>query len=67
MHELTESCKLEMDVGGKECSEQIARWHFSEKDNQCMPFYFTGCGGNKNNFKTLEECEGACPKQIGKL
>jgi len=26
-----------------------------------MPFYWSGCGGNKNNFPTLGECEAMCP------
>ena len=28
---------------------------------RCIPFYFTGCGGNENNFETLEECKKICP------
>ena len=26
-----------------------------------MPFYFTGCGGNENNFESMISCEEMCP------
>jgi len=45
----------------------LAKWHFSENEKRCVPFYYTGCGGNKNNFPTLESCEDHCPRQVGKL
>lgn len=62
MH-LTASCNLPKQEG--DCSEKHARWHFSEKDNKCMPFYFTGCGGNDNSFRSIEECESSCPQKVG--
>ena len=31
-----------------------------------MPFYYTGCGGNKNNFQSRDACESDCPAKIGK-
>lgn len=31
-----------------------------------MPFYYTGCGGNKNNFESRDACESDCPPKIGK-
>lgn len=27
---------------------------------QCEKFVYGGCGGNENNYNTLEECELAC-------
>lgn len=31
-----------------------------------MPFYFTGCDGNGNQFETREACEADCPPRLGK-
>lgn len=59
-----ESCALPKDNGT--CEAQLARWHYSESDKKCMPFYFTGCGGNKNSFISREDCEKECPLQISK-
>ncbi|XP_037820569.1 papilin isoform X5 [Lucilia sericata] len=57
-------CSLPKKTG--DCGEKHARWHYSEADKKCMPFYYTGCGGNKNNFPSLESCEDHCPKQVAK-
>ena len=26
----------------------------------CKPLYYGGCGGNKNNFRTMTDCHKAC-------
>ncbi|XP_070137591.1 papilin isoform X5 [Drosophila bipectinata] len=57
-------CSLPKQTG--DCSERLAKWHFSESEKRCVPFYYTGCGGNKNNFPTLESCEDHCPRQVAK-
>lgn len=62
----TERCSLPKNTGSTECSGNHARWYYSETESKCMPFYFTGCEGNQNNFLSLEKCEEHCPKQIGK-
>lgn len=59
-----EQCALPKQTG--DCSEKHARWHFSETEKRCLPFYYTGCGGNKNSFPSLESCETHCPRQVGK-
>jgi papilin len=48
-----------------ECGEKHARWHFSQSDNKCMPFYYTGCGENANNYDSERECETSCPPEVG--
>lgn len=32
-----------------------------------MPFYYSGCSGNGNNFISREACEADCPKEIRKF
>jgi len=38
------------DCGG----DFTPRYFFDSSDGTCKMFYFSGCNGNKNNFKTLE-------------
>src|SRR5690606_41018756 len=33
---------------------------FSTEKGQCVPFVYGGCGGNENNFESLEDCEAVC-------
>ncbi|XP_055618805.1 papilin isoform X1 [Toxorhynchites rutilus septentrionalis] len=58
------SCTLPMDAG--RCDGKLARWHFARDDNKCMPFYYTGCGGNDNQFISLDQCEEQCPPKVEK-
>ncbi|XP_019882164.2 papilin isoform X4 [Camponotus floridanus] len=46
------------------CTEKQSRWYFDQSENRCMPFYYTGCGGNKNNFESRDVCETDCPPKI---
>lgn len=46
--------------------EKQSRWYFDQSENRCMPFYYTGCGGNNNNFESRDACESDCPPKIGK-
>lgn len=61
---LTDSCLLPRAEGN--CGEKQSRWYFDQSENRCMPFYYTGCGGNKNNFESRDACESDCPTKIGK-
>ncbi|XP_058806520.1 papilin [Phymastichus coffea] len=56
-----ESCSLPRSEGN--CTEKLARWHFDQQENRCMPFYYTGCGGNKNNYASKDACESDCPSK----
>ena len=33
------------------------RFYFDPSSGTCRQFYYGGCEGNKNNFKTIRECE----------
>ena len=41
-------------------SEPSTRYGFSEEKGQCIPFQFSGCGANDNNFVDLVECQQQC-------
>ncbi|RLU15132.1 hypothetical protein DMN91_013019 [Ooceraea biroi] len=57
-----DSCTLPRAEGT--CTEKQSRWYFDQSENRCMPFYYTGCGGNKNNFESRDACESDCPPKI---
>ncbi|KAF3430423.1 hypothetical protein E2986_10746, partial [Frieseomelitta varia] len=57
-----DSCLLPRAEGN--CGEKQSRWYFDQSENRCMPFYYTGCGGNKNNFESRDACESDCPAKI---
>ncbi|XP_041970064.1 papilin-like isoform X2 [Aricia agestis] len=54
-----DACKLPQDAGN--CTEKIPTWSFNRTENQCVPFYYTGCGGNDNRFMSEQECTDSCP------
>ncbi len=42
------------------CKGQFRRYYYNSEKSKCQEFYYSGCYGNKNNFKTLEECVSLC-------
>uniref|UniRef100_A0A915CN95 Papilin n=1 Tax=Ditylenchus dipsaci TaxID=166011 RepID=A0A915CN95_9BILA len=38
----------------------VSRYYFDSTTGSCRAFQFSQCGGNANNFDTLEQCEGFC-------
>ena len=56
---LGDICSLPKVVGL--CKALIQRYYYNTKTKKCEKFYYGGCGGNKNNFKTLSQCNGKCP------
>ncbi|XP_029461834.1 tissue factor pathway inhibitor isoform X2 [Rhinatrema bivittatum] len=51
-------CALKQDGGL--CKATMERFYFSIYTRQCESFDYGGCGGNENNFLTLEECREKC-------
>lgn len=51
-------CAFKQDSG--ECKATMERFYFSIYTRQCEPFEYGGCGGNDNNFLTLQECQEKC-------
>ena len=57
------TCNQYIETGNCEDGNNstLARWGYHQFTRRCVPFYYTGCGGNKNNFLTQTECEEVCP------
>ncbi|MHC4695353.1 MAG: BPTI/Kunitz-type proteinase inhibitor domain-containing protein [Planctomycetota bacterium] len=55
-------CSLPGVVGP--CEAIIPRFYYNPVTRRCESFIYGGCGGNANNFLTLQECEAACPMAI---
>uniref|UniRef100_A0A3Q0QZT4 BPTI/Kunitz inhibitor domain-containing protein n=1 Tax=Amphilophus citrinellus TaxID=61819 RepID=A0A3Q0QZT4_AMPCI len=53
-------CALKDEAGP--CRAIKDRYFFNVNSGRCELFEYGGCGGNKNNFETLEECEETCLK-----
>lgn len=53
-------CTHQIDKG--ECDGKFSRFAFDEKKNDCREFSYGGCGGNGNNFATVEDCRNICIK-----
>ncbi|CAF1007907.1 unnamed protein product [Brachionus calyciflorus] len=42
------------------CKQSVARYHYNSQTKSCETFHYSGCGGNENNFGTLESCNFNC-------
>ncbi|KAG7245039.1 hypothetical protein INR49_023605 [Caranx melampygus] len=51
-------CLLQMDEGP--CRAQIERYYYNTITQKCEVFYYGGCQGNANNFKSYQECQKTC-------
>lgn len=54
-----EICREPVDTGY--CTAgYYKRFYYDEEFQTCRAFIYTGCGGNRNNFKTFESCIATC-------
>ncbi|XP_074744457.1 uncharacterized protein LOC141951747 [Strix uralensis] len=42
------------------CRGFFPRYAYNPATGTCQPFIYSGCGGNANNFRTVEECQWVC-------
>ncbi|XP_014208177.1 spondin-1-like [Copidosoma floridanum] len=42
------------------CRGYFEHWAYDLEQRTCVPFVYGGCRGNKNNFRTLEDCRKIC-------
>ncbi|VEN50612.1 unnamed protein product [Callosobruchus maculatus] len=57
-------CSLPRAQGN--CTDRLSRWYHDTPERRCVPFYYTGCNGNQNNFETKDACEKDCPPEVVK-
>uniref|UniRef100_A0A914Y7K8 BPTI/Kunitz inhibitor domain-containing protein n=1 Tax=Panagrolaimus superbus TaxID=310955 RepID=A0A914Y7K8_9BILA len=48
------------------CGGQFVRWLWNNENRKCESFAYTGCGGNGNNFASMEECLSICHIEVAK-
>ncbi|KJH52303.1 Kunitz/Bovine pancreatic trypsin inhibitor domain protein [Dictyocaulus viviparus] len=51
-------CLLPLMIGT--CKETYPAYYFDRSTKSCLPFSYSGCGGNENRFLTLSQCENLC-------
>nr|ACY68700.1 Kunitz-type serine protease inhibitor isoform 4 [Parasuta nigriceps] len=51
-------CYLPADSGP--CKFSLKAFYYNAKQRKCLEFFYGGCEGNANNFKTIEECQQTC-------
>ncbi|CAM5095140.1 unnamed protein product [Natator depressus] len=51
-------CRLPPERGP--CAQRLVRFFYNPAYRTCQRFYYGGCLGNRNNFKTLRACQQAC-------
>lgn len=54
----TQHCFLPSEVG--DCRALVRRYFYNSQEGLCELFGYGGCGGNQNNFVSIEECEQHC-------
>lgn len=52
------ACKVPSDPG--HCRQNIPRYYYNAMFKMCLPFQYSGCGGNQNNFGSFFECQFMC-------
>ncbi|VDN96391.1 unnamed protein product [Rodentolepis nana] len=55
---LINRCFMPIDSG--KCRGYFIRYGYDSETDDCYPFIYGGCRGNRNNFFTYEECMQRC-------
>ncbi|XP_052739980.1 tissue factor pathway inhibitor-like [Bicyclus anynana] len=58
-------CSLNFDYGF--CFGALNRWYYDPLWKVCKQRIYSGCGGNKNNFYSQEQCDSICRLGTGVL
>ncbi|XP_017569855.2 collagen alpha-6(VI) chain isoform X1 [Pygocentrus nattereri] len=57
--DLDAQCLLDKDTGIV-CRDYVQRWYYDSALDACSIFWYGGCGGNNNRFRTEIECMETC-------
>jgi len=56
-------CELKVDMG-EYCLKWVKHWYYDSALSKCRLFYYGGCYGNENRFKTEAECLFVCAGHV---
>ncbi|XP_075221688.1 proteoglycan-like sulfated glycoprotein papilin isoform X2 [Lycorma delicatula] len=59
-----EQCTQPKDRGP--CRDFTVKWFFDTEYGGCARFWYGGCGGNENRFRSQEECSSTCVELKGR-
>ncbi|KAL3118564.1 hypothetical protein niasHT_005779 [Heterodera trifolii] len=51
-------CEMPLNVGN--CTEKLTRFYYNSSKQRCFRFFYTGCNGNSNRFRTRNHCKRKC-------
>ena len=57
---VSDACDMPAETGV--CRGFFPRYYFDRTTGTCQKFVYGGCGGNENNFETIEDCQQRCGK-----
>lgn len=60
---LNEACSGPATMGDASCSAAFMYYTHDADGGICRPILYGGCGGTKNLYQTLEECQAACSNE----
>ena len=53
-------CSLPKRIG--KCRAALPRYYYHKVAQECVPFTYGGCRGNRNRFMTKEKCDCVCKR-----
>lgn len=58
-----DKCSLPKDAGRCRAMKP-GYFYFNDHEKRCESFFYSGCGGNKNQFRSLQECHDTCQHRM---